>query len=253
MSVPRLEPGEVHVWRVQPKADGGGAALRAILAGYLGADPAEIQLTAGRGGKPRLERGSDGGWLRFNLSHTRGRALLAVARDREVGIDVERIAPGRAISTIADELFSARESALLRSLPLHARTAAFFRLWTRKEAVLKALGTGLGLGPALDEIEVLSPDVPAGGLAWALRDLPAGPGYAAALASEGVVEPGVRFVARPGPRDAIEGSASPREADAPAAARSPRAARARWLCSRFQASPSSPTVRSSPSGTKIGS
>jgi 4'-phosphopantetheinyl transferase len=185
MTVPSLEPGEVHVWRLETGGDGGGRAVRAILGAYVGSDPARIRLAAGPGGKPRLEPGSEAGWLRFNLSHTRGRALLGLARDREVGVDVERIASDRAISTIADELFSPREAAVLRSFPPSARIPAFFRLWTRKEAVLKAIGTGLGLGPALDEIEVLSRTVAARGVSWALRDVNVGPGYAAALAVEG--------------------------------------------------------------------
>jgi 4'-phosphopantetheinyl transferase len=191
VTVPRLEPGKIHVWRLQ--TDGSGKALRTILGAYVGADPGGMRLTTGSRGKPRLDPGSQEEWLRFNLSHTHGQTLLALARDREVGIDVERIAPDRAISTIADELFSVREAAFLRSLPPPERIAGFFRLWTRKEAVLKALGTGLGLGPPLDEIDVRSRTVAAGGVVWTLRDLDVGSAYAAALAVEGTTATCLRW------------------------------------------------------------
>ena len=211
---PSLGPRDAHVWRVSlgvsdelaQRLEGllspderarsqrfgaarrrefvvGRGALRLILGTYLAASPAALRLRADTGGKPALAPGPWSGQLRFNLSHTADLLLVAVARGREVGIDVERVKPARASSQIVKQLFPAREQELLRSLPRDRRTRAFFTCWTRKEAYLK--GTGAGMSVALEKIDVLpAPALPA---PWVVYDLPVGPGHAAALAAEGAV------------------------------------------------------------------
>lgn len=164
------------------------AWLRRILAGYLGRDPAGLRFGYGPDGKPHLA-GSPS--LRFNLSHSGGRAALAVASGREVGIDIEAIRPVE--PHIAGRVFAAGEIRTWSALPPADRLAAFFRCWTRKEAYLKALGTGLGT-TRLDSFEVsLAPGDPPAVLAvdgdpraaaeWRVADIDLGPGFVGALAA----------------------------------------------------------------------
>lgn len=150
--------------------------LRDLLAGYLDASPGGLTFTAGEHGKPRLTTAS-GSWLRFNLSHSAALAVFAVARDREVGVDVEEIRDdvGVDIDGISRRLFTPAQCRELAELPPDARAAAFFATWTRNEAYLKATGTGLGHADR-------DYDQPRG---WALAAFDAGPGFAAAVAVEG--------------------------------------------------------------------
>ena len=173
-----------------------GVALRAILASYLDCDPRTLRFVVAPGGKPHLE--ADGGRepLSFNLSHSRGRALVAVAPRGEVGVDVERFRRDLPIERLAARFFSPREIAALRSTTEALRHAAFFACWTRKEAFVKATGAGIfrqplqsfavsvepGTGPV--RLEIPGHDAEAG--RWRLVSLDAGPGYAAAVAGEGV-------------------------------------------------------------------
>jgi 4'-phosphopantetheinyl transferase len=169
-------------------------ALRAILAAYLHIPPDHLTFTYGRHGKPALADGLAPDGLCFNLSHSDEVALCAVTTIGAVGVDVEAIRPmeedGR---KLIGRFFSERERAEFLSLPGHQRLAAFFRGWTRKEAFIKATGTGLAA--ALDSFDVtLGPDAPTALLRvgddpsahtrWTLLDLEPGPGYAAALAVE---------------------------------------------------------------------
>ncbi len=167
--------------------------LRIILSRYLNQEPQALRFTYGRYGKPALESaGTDA--LRFNLSHSDGLALYAVTRNRELGIDVERVRSERAEKQIAERFFSPREVAALRMLPRSVQTEAFFNCWTRKEAYIKA--TGHGVSSALHRFSVsLAPGETAALLQtlddegeasrWSLCALNAGTGYAGALAVEG--------------------------------------------------------------------
>jgi 4'-phosphopantetheinyl transferase len=114
--------------------------------------------------------------LQFNLSHSHDLALIAVAHDQPVGVDVEFIRSDTAVMQIADRFFAARESAALRALPEQQQRRAFFDTWTRKEAWLKA--RGVGLGGALDQCVDEQTD-------WLVQGLSVGPGYSAALAVGG--------------------------------------------------------------------
>jgi 4'-phosphopantetheinyl transferase len=175
-----LGVGEVHVWTIDLEATGAPTlhiALRLLLGAYLGEDPCELDFVRGLGGKPALA--GIGSWLRFNLSHSGTLALVALARDREVGIDVERVDPARASGLIADTVFSPREVSSFRLLQEPARTHAFFSCWTRKEACAKATGEGVA---AVERLDVLGRRRVEG--LW-LSDLDVDGGYAAALAVAG--------------------------------------------------------------------
>jgi 4'-phosphopantetheinyl transferase len=113
--------------------------LRTILARYTRIDPRDLAFSSGLHGKPHLNQ-SD---LHFNLSHSEHIALLAVTRDTEVGIDIEHIDPRRTTEDIAARYFSPAEQTELANYPGEERRPAFFRCWSRKEAVIKALGEGL--------------------------------------------------------------------------------------------------------------
>ncbi len=165
------------------------ADLRLFLALCLGVEPATVRYETGVHGKPRLLPGLPP--LEFNLSHSEGLGLLAVARDRSVGVDIEHVRDLPDAMSIADTHFTAAESKALRSLPPPDRRATFFRYWARKEAVIKAGGEGLGR--ALDSFDVDGAPGStsavmrwAGGsrgmTEWSLRDLPSPAGYAAACA-----------------------------------------------------------------------
>lgn len=167
--------------------------LRAILGGYLKRAPECLSFCYGSHGKPALAGESGGNAIRFNVSHSRGVALYAVARGREVGIDLEHIRFDVAVAEIAERFFSRREVGMLLALPTDAQRQAFFRCWTRKEAYIKARGEGLSL--PLDQFDVsLAPGEPAELLRtqrdpseasrWSLHELTSAPGYVAALAVE---------------------------------------------------------------------
>jgi len=168
-------------------------ALRRILARYLNVAPDRVRYVFGHNGKPALAPGFTPGGLRFNLAHSGDMALVGVALGREVGVDVEQTRPLLDAESIAERYFSARERAALADWPAAERPAAFFKIWTGKEAFIKATGHGLSL--PLDSFSVpanLAPgasapvSVDGAGPAWAVRWLEPGPGYAAAVAAEGL-------------------------------------------------------------------
>jgi 4'-phosphopantetheinyl transferase len=165
------------------------AGLRAVLARYLDEEPAALALPAGPHGKPEL----GGSPLRFNASHSRDLALVAVAAGREVGVDVEWIRPVAADS-LARALFAPGEAEALAALPAEEREEAFVACWTRKEALVKAAGRGLSVpldrfevpvGPVGEPVTVAVPAPAPDGTGWAVVDLHVGPGYAAAVAASG--------------------------------------------------------------------
>jgi 4'-phosphopantetheinyl transferase len=168
--------------------------LRILLGRYLDLPPRQLSFSYSPYGKPQLAGVSGGAALRFNVSHSHGIALYAVALGREIGVDVEYIRREVVGESIAEHFFSAREVASLRALPAEMQPQAFFNCWTRKEAFIKAIGEGLSF--PLDEFDVsLVPDEPAALLntrngpleaaRWSLQALPVDEGYVAALAVEG--------------------------------------------------------------------
>lgn len=163
--------------------------LRELLGRYLQQPPASLEFSYGKHGKPFLSGENASSGFSFNLSHSSGVAVYAVAKERNLGIDVEHVRPESAGENIAQRYFSAREVNDLRTLPPEARVDGFFHCWTRKEAYLKA--TGMGLQIPLDSFAVsLLPDRPAEFLEgveprWRLAAYDPAEGYVAALAYDG--------------------------------------------------------------------
>lgn len=170
--------------------------LRTLLARYLATTPDQVNLIYNAHGRPELGPELGQAELNFNLSHSGSVVLYAFARNRQLGVDVER--PGRRLDfePLARRFFSTHEVDDLLALPDSERRAAFFRCWTRKEAFIKATGRGLSYGLGRFDVS-LRPDQPARLLRaesddpsiWSMRDLPAGPGYAAALVVQGSAPP----------------------------------------------------------------
>jgi 4'-phosphopantetheinyl transferase len=165
--------------------------VRRVLGSYLNVAPEALQFSANPYGKPMLPKRQD---LRFNLSHSGDLVVVAVAKDREVGVDVEWIRPDLATLEIARRFFAPTEVAALVRLEGMDFVHAFFACWTRKEAYVKAVGLGLSLD--LDTFAVsVAPEGPARLLSaeggpcevaqWGLHALELSPRYAAALAVEG--------------------------------------------------------------------
>ncbi len=174
--------------------------LRELLGNYLQEAPAGLEFSYGPHGKPSLAGKNASSGISFNLSHSFGLAVYAFARERDLGIDVERVQAESAGDDIARRFFSPREVSDLHALPAEARTEAFFLCWTRKEAYIKALGTGLYT--PLDGFSVsLGPGQCAEFLAgvdsrWHIATFQPAQGYAAAVVYDGA--PGsVRFMGTP--------------------------------------------------------
>ena len=147
----------IHLHWLSEIAGRGREPLRKVLGSYLGLPPARVVIEqSGPSTKPVL---ADGAGLRFNWSHSRDLALVAVAVGSELGVDIEYQDRKLDAVLLAERFFAAEETALLRAMaPAEARRA-FLRIWTGKEAVLKAAGCGIGGG--LDRVIVL-PDEAAG-------------------------------------------------------------------------------------------
>jgi len=201
-----MNPGELHVWHIEldtlpddwlpppHPADAERAArfahpdlrrrylrshgvMREILRREVGV---ETRIAPGQNGKPWLPAAPS--W-KFNLSHSRGTALVAVARDVEVGVDVEWIRPQRDAQSIAERFFPPSEAEAFLATPEPERARDFFRRWTRLEAMWKALGVGLhGAGREIEG-------------SWTVEELHLGEALAAAVAAP---EAGLRVVLRGG-------------------------------------------------------
>lgn len=117
------------------------AFLRRVLAGYTGVAPARIRYRISPKGRPELEAATG---ISFSASHSDGLAVVAVTRERQVGVDLERIRPVPDVLDMAKTVCTPAEYAGLLALPDASRGEAFLRLWTRKESYVKALGVGLG-------------------------------------------------------------------------------------------------------------
>ncbi|MEV7522451.1 4'-phosphopantetheinyl transferase superfamily protein [Streptomyces sp. NPDC091371] len=155
--------------------------LRVLLGAHLGLAPADVVLVredcpgcAGPHGRPAVA----GGGVHFSLSHSGDLAYVALA-PVPVGVDIEELPSDRAVADVLGNLHPA-ETAELTALPQAGRRAALARVWSRKEACLKGIGTGIGLG--IVEPYVGSGPDPAAVPGWLLTDLPAPADYAAALA-----------------------------------------------------------------------
>ena len=219
---PQVRQNEIHLWRAfldLPPANGFGQflsadeiqranrfyracdrqryvaardLLRSILSLYVGDDPQNLRFTYGSHGKPALLACTSGlsTDVRFNLSHSGGLALYAFGRGREVGVDVEEIREIPDADAVSERFFSGVECRALQSLPDQKRAAGFFRCWTRKEAYVKGIGTGLS--HPLDSFNVWGTDTPVllrhpdePNMPWRLYDVYPARGFTGAIAVEG--------------------------------------------------------------------
>ncbi len=171
-----LRSGEVHVWRVPLDSTAAAAekfsnvlsaaerdraaqfnfekdrarfascraGLRLLLSRYTGTPPEKIIFRYGREGKPAL--GGYGGW-QFNVSHSRDLAAIAISGGESLGVDIELIDPDFPRAEVAPDILSADELSDLAAFAPEDQPAYFFHLWTLKEALLKASGTGLSREP----------------------------------------------------------------------------------------------------------
>jgi 4'-phosphopantetheinyl transferase len=150
------------------------ARLRELLAARLDVTPEAIEFAYGKNGKPGLaQRYADSGW-RFNVAHCDDVAVYAFSRDSDIGVDMEAIRPVREADAIAALFFSRREYAAYSALAQRDRPLGFLECWTRKEAVVKALGDGLSM--PLDEFDASRAP------GWSLHNFSPLPGFIAAVA-----------------------------------------------------------------------
>ncbi|MCK2216211.1 4'-phosphopantetheinyl transferase superfamily protein [Actinomadura sp. ATCC 31491] len=177
------------------------AALRAVLGRVCGLPPHEVRLATDDAGRPCLHPGTHdhlpGGLVDFNLSHSDSWALIALAPPGvRAGVDVERIRADLDPLAMADRLYQPEEAARLRAAAPAAALTGYFRLWTAKEAFVKATGAGLA---GLSAVRVADHGHDEGSAASTgprslhgpVRWLRVAPGYAAAL---------VTIVSTPAPR-----------------------------------------------------
>jgi len=121
---------------------------RSVLAKYLSIEPAHIQFQSGEKGKPSLIAAVDEEQdIKFNLSHTQDITLLAISRGTELGIDIEYIDRKTEWAEICQRFYTEPEQQALFALAKEKQKSAFYQLWTRKEAYMKVLGSGLSLPP----------------------------------------------------------------------------------------------------------
>jgi 4'-phosphopantetheinyl transferase len=172
---PQLGAGEVHVWlvalssdHVKWKRDWAGlcpeereraeqfpleeprrrfvvtrATLRTLLGQYLGCAPDHVTLEFTTHGKPRLAKGQAASGIKFNVAHSCDYALIAITTRWEVGVDIERLRSVKYAEHIARRYFHPTEIETIMAVPPEVRDAVFLRCWTGKEAVLKAIGSGI--------------------------------------------------------------------------------------------------------------
>lgn len=214
---PSLNTGELHLWRFSTAAhspalaalltdsereqaaslklekvrlqySASRACLRHILSLYTGLPPADLTFTTNACGKPAL---ADAPGPAFNLTHSGGLGLIAVFAGTTVGVDIEHSRRKDKLAGIAARVFSQSELATWQALTPAAQPGAFYRLWTIKEAVLKAAGCGFSVSPAeMDTgacitpppgLERLTVSLPGHG-SWEVTAFSAADGYPAAVA-----------------------------------------------------------------------
>lgn len=197
LTAPELErAARIRVERAREEFVVGRAALRVLLGLATGTHPELLPLEVDAFGKPSATG------VHSNVSHSRGLVYVALCRAAPVGVDVEWVDPSLEALEIAEANFTQEETAQIAAVSAAGeRVHSFCLMWTRKEAVAKADGRGLGIplreihvprsgvGPAwimADETQGISPGVRA---EFWLQELPAPQGYVAALAASGKALP----------------------------------------------------------------
>ncbi len=168
------------------------AALRTLLGRYVDQPAERIVFSYSTAGKPFLQRADGGSGPHFNVSHSGAIALLAFCADAELGIDVELVRDIEDTESIVRRFFCAAEVEQWMGLPGHLRQKAFYDCWTRKEAVVKAMGGGLSVPLDAFQVSFSPTDAPrvrfrhdAGVTPWSLYDVSPAADYSGALAIRG--------------------------------------------------------------------
>jgi 4'-phosphopantetheinyl transferase len=172
-AAPRLQGDQVHLWLLPASQieamQGRDQVLRKLLSQYNGLAPSEQPLRRSPRGKPDLA----GGRPYFSVSGSDGWMLAAFCMEQPVGVDLERLKPGKLSEALWRKYFSPAEAARLEALPAPQREREFLQVWTRKEALLKLTGLGLqGLASLGSRVEPQ---------AW-VEELNLSPGVVASLA-----------------------------------------------------------------------
>ncbi|MHA6323662.1 4'-phosphopantetheinyl transferase family protein [Roseivivax sp. CAU 1753] len=187
LSAPERERAQRFVFE-QDKSDyiAAHALARTLLSQCTGQTPAVVEIRSGRFGKPELVPKGDVAPPAFNLSHSRGIALVALGLDVTLGVDVECLARPAPLE-IAERYFAPEECVALQACRPCDRHIVFFTLWTLKEAYMKATGLGMNLSPerlgfSLEPIAPLFDPGFDGMLFWKFFSLRTGPDHMSALA-----------------------------------------------------------------------
>lgn len=187
----RMRAGRFHFQKDRKRFIARHGMLRMILGCYFGVEASELRFCHGANGKPAITETSCNKPIQFNLSHSNGFAILAFARNLEIGVDIEYIHDFSEMDQIAESFFSIKENEVFRSLPEIQKKEAFYKGWVCKEAFVKALGDGLSC--PLDKFDVsLVPGEPAKLLSiegdsreasrWSIQYLKPAPDYVGAIA-----------------------------------------------------------------------
>ena len=184
VQLPVLEDNQVHVWRanlnlsdtelnylaaflspdeivrankfrfphLKSRFTAARGILRQLLGHYLSISPDEVEFQYNDRGKPQLANLKQDRLLQFNVSHSQEYALFGFTDQALIGVDLEYSREMSDALKIAQRFFSAREYKLLQGTVKEEQQALFFKLWTAKEAYLKAVGTGLS--DSLDTVEI---------------------------------------------------------------------------------------------------
>ena len=159
--------------------------LRDLLGRYVVSDAGRIRFVCNAFGKPELHS-EFGSRIKFNLSHSADLALIAIARDADIGVDLECIEERREsnYADIAQSFFSAIEVDALSRVPSDLYVKAFFGCWTMKEAYVKACGEGLSIPLTSFSVPITTDPAPVAVRCgcWSLLALQPAPGYVGALA-----------------------------------------------------------------------
>ena len=162
--------------------------LRELLAAYAGVLPTELAFEYSEHGKPSAFTATGSG-PRFNISHTGDLALFAFSSDLELGVDVEQVRARPSLDEIAGKYFSAAEAEMVAGLMDEERDSLFATYWTRKEALYKAIGTGIATRPGTVDLSGMGADGAEvscdaegdGDGRWFVRDIEVEDGFRAAL------------------------------------------------------------------------
>jgi len=134
--------------------------LRQLLGKYLQISPNNIKFKYGDRGKPSLTKSISSSSLEFNISHSQDYALYGFAYNHPIGVDIENLRTMQDAAQIAQRFFSPQEFELVNCLSGEQQQRVFFKLWTAKEAYLKAIGTGLAGSLASIDITFDNSEIP---------------------------------------------------------------------------------------------